>query len=86
MTAVLAGQKTPQDYYKLDRMLCVVVRDGGEIGCCGTCLDVPPRPLPTAETQRLATFRDLLVGRLESLLPGRVHLHGHPAQRPGVRF
>jgi len=35
----MAGQKTPDGYYKLDRMLSVVSRHGGQIGCCGTCMD-----------------------------------------------
>jgi cysteine desulfurase len=36
-------------------------------------------------TQRLAELRDLLHRELERLLPGRVHLNGHPTQRlPGT--
>ena len=35
----LAGQKVPDGYYHLDRMVTAVVRDGGEVGCCGTCMD-----------------------------------------------
>ncbi|HET9129220.1 MAG TPA: DsrE family protein [Propionibacteriaceae bacterium] len=35
----VAGQKVPDGYYHLDRMVTAVVRHGGEIGCCGTCLD-----------------------------------------------
>lgn len=35
----MAGQKLPDGYYKLDRMLTAIVRRGGEIGCCGTCMD-----------------------------------------------
>jgi uncharacterized protein involved in oxidation of intracellular sulfur len=37
--AAMAGQKTPDGYYKLDRMLSVVTRNGGQILCCGTCMD-----------------------------------------------
>lgn len=37
--AAMAGQKTPDGYYKLDRMLSVVSRNGGELLCCGTCMD-----------------------------------------------
>jgi uncharacterized protein involved in oxidation of intracellular sulfur len=33
------GQKTPDGYYTLDRMLKGVARHGGQIACCGTCLD-----------------------------------------------
>jgi len=35
----LAKQKVPDGYYHLDRMVTAVVRQGGEIGCCGTCMD-----------------------------------------------
>ncbi len=34
-----AGQKTPNGYYNLERMIQAVVAKGAEIGCCGTCLD-----------------------------------------------
>ena len=39
VTAAMAGQKTPDGYYKLDRMLGTVTRNGGAILCCGTCMD-----------------------------------------------
>ena len=39
VTAAMTGQKTPDWYYKLDRMLAAVTRHGGRILCCGTCLD-----------------------------------------------
>lgn len=39
VTCAVEGQKTPDGYYALDRMLKGFVRNGGEIGCCGTCLD-----------------------------------------------
>jgi uncharacterized protein involved in oxidation of intracellular sulfur len=40
VTAAIGGQKTPNGYYKLDSMLTVVARaDGGDILCCGTCMD-----------------------------------------------
>ncbi len=35
----LAEQKVPDGYYHLDRMAAAVIRHGGEIGCCGTCMD-----------------------------------------------
>lgn len=34
-----AGQKVPQGYYNIERMLGLVTRRGGVIGVCGTCLD-----------------------------------------------
>lgn len=39
VTAAIKGQKTPDGYYKLDRMLSVVTRNGGDLLCCGTCMD-----------------------------------------------
>ena len=39
VTCAVAGQKTPDGYYTLDRMLAGLVRHGGQIACCGTCLD-----------------------------------------------
>ena len=35
----MANQKVPDGYYHLDRMLQSVIRHGGEVGCCGTCMD-----------------------------------------------
>lgn len=34
-----AGQKVPQGYYNLEVMLRNVIRGGGEVGVCGTCVD-----------------------------------------------
>lgn len=35
----VANQKVPDGYYHLDRMAASVIRHGGEVGCCGTCMD-----------------------------------------------
>lgn len=35
----VAGQQTPDGYYNLERMLKPVLRRGGEVGCCGSCMD-----------------------------------------------
>jgi len=35
----VAGQKTAEGYYNLERMLKGLVRRGVQIGACGTCLD-----------------------------------------------
>jgi uncharacterized protein involved in oxidation of intracellular sulfur len=40
----LTGQKVPDGYYHLDRLLESAARHGADIGCCGTCLDA--RGLP----------------------------------------
>jgi uncharacterized protein involved in oxidation of intracellular sulfur len=34
-----SGQKVGQGYYNLELMLGSVVRRGGEVGVCGTCMD-----------------------------------------------
>jgi uncharacterized protein involved in oxidation of intracellular sulfur len=39
VSCAVAGQKTPDGYYALDRMLKGFARHGGTIACCGTCLD-----------------------------------------------
>lgn len=39
VTCAVAGQKVPDGYYHLDRMIEAAARHDAEIGCCGTCLD-----------------------------------------------
>jgi uncharacterized protein involved in oxidation of intracellular sulfur len=34
-----SGQKVPQGYYNTEMMLSQVVRRGGTVGVCGTCMD-----------------------------------------------
>ena len=35
----VAGQVTPDGYYNLERMVKAVASRGGDVGCCGTCLE-----------------------------------------------
>jgi uncharacterized protein involved in oxidation of intracellular sulfur len=35
----LAGQKVPDGYYNLGRMLEQLIRRGGAVACCGSCLE-----------------------------------------------
>ena len=37
--AAMSGQKVPDGYYHLDRMIETCARHGADIACCGTCLD-----------------------------------------------
>jgi uncharacterized protein involved in oxidation of intracellular sulfur len=37
--AAVAGQQLPDGYYHLDRMVHSILHRGGEVGCCGSCLD-----------------------------------------------
>lgn len=39
VTVAMGGQKTPDGYYKLDRMLKAITQRGSEVLCCGTCMD-----------------------------------------------
>jgi uncharacterized protein involved in oxidation of intracellular sulfur len=39
VTCAMAGQKVPDGYYHLDRMITSAARHGAEVGCCSTCLD-----------------------------------------------
>jgi uncharacterized protein involved in oxidation of intracellular sulfur len=34
-----SGQKVPQGYYHIESFLKMIVRGGGEIGVCATCMD-----------------------------------------------
>ena len=33
------GQKTPDGYYNIERMVRSVTQHSGKVGCCGTCSD-----------------------------------------------
>jgi uncharacterized protein involved in oxidation of intracellular sulfur len=35
----IAGQRTPNGYYNLERLLSAAARHGAEIGLCGSCMD-----------------------------------------------
>jgi uncharacterized protein involved in oxidation of intracellular sulfur len=39
VTVAMRNQKTPDGYYTLDRMLAAIPRNGGQVLCCGTCMD-----------------------------------------------
>ncbi len=39
VSAAKAGQRTPEGYYNIERMLRRVVVSGGEVLLCGTCMD-----------------------------------------------
>jgi len=39
VTAARAGQKTPEGYYNVERMLGRVLAGKGEVLLCGTCMD-----------------------------------------------
>lgn len=33
------GQKTPDGYYNVERMIRAIAQKGGTVGCCGSCSD-----------------------------------------------
>lgn len=39
VSAAKAGQKTPEGYYNMERMLTRLISAGGEVLACGTCMD-----------------------------------------------
>jgi uncharacterized protein involved in oxidation of intracellular sulfur len=39
VSVAMKNQKTPDGYYRLDRMISIVPRNGGQVLCCGTCMD-----------------------------------------------
>ena len=39
VSCAVSGQRTPDGYYNLATMLRGLERKGGEVGCCGTCMD-----------------------------------------------
>jgi len=39
VTCALKGQKTPDGYYNLERMIQATMAKGAEVRCCGSCLD-----------------------------------------------
>ena len=47
----LAGQKTPDGYYNLERMLAAAIHRGAEVGLCGMCMDARAIP-PTTHSSR----------------------------------
>ena len=39
VTCALPNQNTPQGYYNIERMLKAVIRKGGLVKACGTCME-----------------------------------------------
>lgn len=35
----IKGQKTPDGYYNIERMLSYIIRKGNDVHACGTCID-----------------------------------------------
>ena len=39
VTCAVQGQKTPEGYYNIERMVRALITKKAEVKCCGTCLD-----------------------------------------------
>ncbi|GAB4528823.1 MAG: hypothetical protein OHK0046_48110 [Anaerolineae bacterium] len=60
VTCGLPGQKTPDGYYSIERMLKSVIRKGAQVKACGTCADTRGvRELPLIEGVELSIMSQL---------------------------
>ena len=39
VACAMVGQKVPEGFYNLERMIEAAARRGAEVGCCGACMD-----------------------------------------------
>lgn len=60
VTCAIPGQKTPDGYYNIERMLNSMIRKGAQIKACGTCADARGlRELSLIEGVELSTMSQL---------------------------
>lgn len=60
VTCALPGQKTPDGYYNIERMLKSLIRKGAQVKGCGTCADARGlRELTLIEGLELSTMSQL---------------------------
>lgn len=60
VTCALPGQKTPDGYYNIERMLKGLCNKGVQVKACGTCADARGlRPLALIEGVELSTMSQL---------------------------
>lgn len=60
VTCAIPGQKTPDGYYNIERMLSSMIRKGAQIKACGTCADARGlRELTLIEGVELSTMSQL---------------------------
>ena len=67
VTAAKKGQKTPNGYYNLEKMLGLVAKRGADVLLCGTCMDA--RGMTDEEVMegaRRSTLDELTQATLES--------------------
>lgn len=39
VSCAVRGQRTPDGYYNIERMVRAITQRGGKVGCCGSCSD-----------------------------------------------
>lgn len=60
VTCAIPGQKTPNGYYNIERMLKGIIRKGAQIKACGTCADARGlRELKLVDGVELSTMSQL---------------------------
>jgi uncharacterized protein involved in oxidation of intracellular sulfur len=60
VTCAIPGQKTPDGYYNIERMLNSMIRKGAQIKACGTCAEARGlRELSLIEGVELSTMSQL---------------------------
>lgn len=60
VTCAIPGQKTPDGYYNIERMLKSMIRKGAQVKACGTCADARGlRELTLIEGVELSTMSQL---------------------------
>ena len=60
VTCAIPGQKTPDGYYNIERMLKSMIRKGAQVKACGTCADARGvRELILIEGVELSTMSHL---------------------------
>jgi len=63
----VAGQKTAQGYYNLERMIKSVLNRGGRVKCCGTCMEARGfEPEDLVEGAEKSTMQELTVLTLQA--------------------
>lgn len=66
-SCALSGQKTPEGYYNIERMLRGVLKKGGQVKICGSCADARGlRDAPLIEGTELSTMAELTAWTVES--------------------
>ena len=68
--AARAGQKTPDGYYNVERMLKRVIAAGGQVLLCGTCMDA--RGLPAEQMMEGASRSSMEALAEATIAAGRV--------------